>query len=68
MTDTVKQLIEHTKDAGITQAELARLIDVTPVAVWRWFNGERNPNIKYVEKWALAVGCKVEILIRGYLP
>lgn len=56
MTSTVKTLIKYTRDAGITQAELARRLDVTEVAVWRWFNGDRNPNIKYVEKWALAIG------------
>lgn len=62
MTDTVKTLIQLTKAQGITQAELSEKIDVTPVAVWRWFNGDRNPNIKYVEKWADAIGYKTVIV------
>lgn len=65
MTDTVKTLIQFTNAQGITQAELARRLDVTPVAVWRWFNGDRNPNIKYVEKWALAIGYRYLIVWNG---
>ena len=61
MTSTVRTLIKYTRDAGITQAELARRLDVTEVAVWHWFNDDRNPNIRYVEKWALAIGHKLLI-------
>lgn len=37
-------LSKYLADAGLTQAELARRVGVSPVAVSQWRNGECNPS------------------------
>jgi transcriptional regulator with XRE-family HTH domain len=39
--------------AGLTQRELARLLDVTPATISRWESGDRRPTGTQAENYAL---------------
>ncbi len=49
------------EDAGLTQAELARSLDVTQQAVAQAERWESNPTIAFIERWAAACNRRVEI-------
>lgn len=49
-------------DAGITQAELARRLDVTPQTVSQYERGLINPKIETLRKFADALGVNVDTL------
>jgi len=34
------QLQHHQQRLGLTQAELAKLLQVSPRSIWKWLNGE----------------------------
>lgn len=44
------------EEAGLTQAELARRIGVTPRTVWNWEWGHREPRGKYLRLLAEVTG------------
>ncbi len=42
--------------------QIAEEMDVPKSNLTRWFRGETNPNVYYVEKLAEVVGCKIQII------
>lgn len=50
--------------AGLTQAELAKKLDVDQTAVSRWESGETTPLRKMHKKLAKVLGCKVDDLFK----
>lgn len=54
---------------GLTQAELARLLGVTPAAVSKWENGSSKPRVEVLFQLADILEVRPEELIEGrYLP
>lgn len=51
--------------AGLTQAELAKKLDVDQTAVSRWESGETKPLRKMHKKLARVLSCTVEELFGG---
>ena len=65
MSDLVHSIIENCRLQSITQRELAEKSGLTEASISRYFNGERSPNIKNVEKMASALGLRIAILNVG---
>lgn len=63
MTEIMKQIIAECKAQNMTQRELAERSGVTESSTSRYFNGERTPNIKKVEKMARALGLKLALIM-----
>lgn len=51
-------------EAGLTQAQLAKKLNVDQTAVSRWESGETKPLKKYHKKLAKVLGCSVEELLQ----
>lgn len=49
------------KKAGMTQVELGKKLGVASHTVWRWENGERQPDIETSKKIAEILGCTLEV-------
>jgi len=61
----VTRLIAARSDAGITQAEVAALMATTKSVVSRLDSGRyTRPTLSTIEKYAFAVGCRVEVILR----
>lgn len=52
------------KQRGLTQTELAQLINVTQGAISQWENGNSRPTLDNLVAIARALGCKVDDLIK----
>ena len=53
--------LKHLRElALLTQEALARLLGVTPMTVWRWENGERNPSLDVLKNIARILECSVD--------
>jgi len=60
------RLIAARAQAGITQAEVARLMSTTKSVVSRLESGRYTcPSLSTIEKYAFAVGCSLEISLRA---
>lgn len=62
---TGERIRQARKSAGMTQAELARRLDVTPQTVSQYERGLINPKIETLRKFADALGVTSEVLLRG---
>ena len=51
---------------GLTQAELARQLDVTPAAISKWENGSSKPRVEVLFQLAHILGVKPEELMAGH--
>lgn len=60
-----KRLAEIRKDKGITQEQLAELVDVHRTYIGFIEQGKRNPSIGNIHKIALALKIKLSELFRG---
>lgn len=49
--------------AGVSQSELARLMGVAQVSVWKWETGKTFPNVKRLKRLAEVLDTSVEKLI-----
>ncbi|MBQ6795653.1 MAG: helix-turn-helix domain-containing protein [Clostridia bacterium] len=58
-------LFELREAKGLTQLELAKMLDVTPAAVSKWENGESKPRIETLFKLAKIFSVTVEELMAG---
>lgn len=62
----VSALVAGRINAGMTQAEVAALMWTTKSAVCRLESGRcTRPNLSTIEKYALAIGCRVEVALRS---
>ena len=48
----------------MTQAQLAKLLGVTPNCVVQWESGARKPNIVMLKKISLALHCTADDLLK----
>lgn len=53
---------------GLSQAELARLMDTTQAAVAMWETGARKPRTDKLQKLAEVLGCSVSDLFMESAP
>lgn len=60
----VHQLDELREGAGISKAELGRLLGKEPSSIRRFFSAEVNPELKTVAAIADALGARVEVVAR----
>lgn len=57
-------LKEFRQKSGLTQEQVAKLIDVDQAAVSNWELGKCTPTRKYREKLAKLCGCMVDELLK----
>ncbi len=65
MTDFAKQLVTLRKARGLTQQDLADLLDVQPRLVGRWEQGQGKPQFDYLLKLADVLEVSLDQLLRG---
>lgn len=53
------------EDRGMTASDLARLVDVTPTAVWNWEKNGTRPRANVLSSVAKALGVTQELLVTG---
>ena len=64
MTGTGRNIAEMCKAHGMTMAQMADRIGVTPVAVFKWKTGRNMPTIDNFIAMAWIFGVKVDDIIR----
>lgn len=74
----IRELVAARERAGLTQAEVARLMGISQSAVARIESGARDPHLSTLRRYAVAVGVTVEHVLehpsrarsdaRPYLP
>jgi len=65
LRDLIVELVAARRRAGMTQAQVAGYMFTTPSVVSRLEAGRyTRPSLLTIERYAHAVGCKVEIRIR----
>jgi ribosome-binding protein aMBF1 (putative translation factor) len=57
----LKQLVEARKKAALTQAEVARRMNVPQSAVVRLESGTHSPTLTTLSRYAAAIGVKLEV-------
>jgi ribosome-binding protein aMBF1 (putative translation factor) len=57
----LKQLVEARKKAGLSQAEVARRMNVPQSAVVRLESGTHSPTLTTLSRYATAIGVKLEV-------
>lgn len=57
----IAMLVRIRKSRGISQAALASMLDVTQPTVSLWENGNRNPTLATVQRYARAIGVRVTL-------
>lgn len=65
MIDFAKQLVRLRKARGLTQQDLADLLDVQPRLVGRWEQGQGKPQFDYLLKLADVLEVSLDQLLRG---
>lgn len=65
MADFSKSLTDLRKARGLTQQDLAELLDVQPRLVGRWEQGQGKPQFDYIMKLADVLEVSLDRLLRG---
>ena len=65
MADFGKNLVELRKLRGLTQQNLADLLDVQPRLLGRWERGQGKPQFDYILKLAQVLEVSLDQLLRG---
>lgn len=56
-----ESIARRCEEQGVSQNRLARMLDVEPKVVWRWFHGQHAPSDRYLRRLE-----KVLDVPRGY--
>ena len=64
-SDKVKTLTQRRVDLGYSQRDLDRLVDVSACQIAKWERGFRHPTLESAERWAQALGLKLELVPTG---
>lgn len=59
----VEALVQRRQDLGLTQRELDKLIGVSDCMVAKWEAGHRQPTASSMERWAAALGMRVDLSV-----
>ena len=65
MTNFAKQLVALRKARGLTQQNLADLLDIQPRLVGRWEQGQGKPQFDYLLRLADVLEVSLDQLLRG---
>lgn len=60
-----KRIIEARVDAGLTQSDVAKYLDISPQSVQQWENGSTSPRGKRVQKLAELLKTSAQFLVFG---
>jgi transcriptional regulator with XRE-family HTH domain len=64
--DEISKRIKDTREArGMTASEVARLVGVTPTAVWNWEKNSITPRRPALEQIAKVLGVSMPFLLTG---
>lgn len=64
--EIISRRIRETREArGITASEFARLVGVTPTAVWNWEKNSIRPRRPALEQIAKVLGVSISFLLTG---
>ena len=63
MMDLGTKLKEAREKAGITQGDLAKILDTTQIAISRWEHNNRTPNVITFGKLCQAVGASADDIL-----
>jgi transcriptional regulator with XRE-family HTH domain len=64
--EEISKRIKETREArGLTASELARLVGVTPTAVWNWEKNSITPRRPALEQIAKVLGVSTHFLLTG---
>ena len=47
-------------NAGLTQAEMAKRLDVAPVTIWKWETGKSEPKVNQFKRFCEVCGLKMD--------
>lgn len=47
-------------NAGLTQVEMAKRLDVAPVTIWKWETGKSEPKVNQFKKFCEVCGLKMD--------
>lgn len=59
----VEALVKRRNDLNLSQRELDKLIGVSDCMVAKWELGHRHPTAASMERWAAALGMKLELAV-----
>ena len=62
MSEIIEKIMKRRIELGLTQVEVAERLGVPQAAVSRLEKQKHSPSIDMVEKYAEAVGCKIDIV------
>jgi transcriptional regulator with XRE-family HTH domain len=64
-SDKVKALTKRRLDLNLSQRDLDKLVDVSACQIAKWEKGFRHPTLESAERWAQALGLKLELTLTG---
>lgn len=62
MNRIIEQIEKRMKAVEMTQAEMAKKVNVSPVTICRYMKGERFPDLEIFEQMADAIGLKLVLM------
>ena len=62
--DVMNLLVQARKDKGLRQVDIAEALNIGQPAVSELENGENSPRFDTLQRYALAVGMEVEIVLK----
>lgn len=62
MSRIIEQIEKRMKAVEMTQAEMAKKVNVSPVTICRYMKGERFPDLEILEQMADAIGLKLVLM------
>lgn len=62
---TIKELIDLRKAQGLSQATLAENMRRHPQHLSDWENGKSSPQLRNLEAWCFALGCRLAVVPVG---
>lgn len=63
--EVLRRLKSLSASRGVSQAELARRLEMTPSRVGNYWQERRLPSLDVAEQWAQALGCGMRVVIRA---
>lgn len=62
MSRIIEQIEKRMKAVEMSQAEMAKKVNVSPVTICRYMKGERFPDLEILEQMADAIGLKLVLM------
>lgn len=59
--DIMEQIKEEMNKQGISIWRLAKMLDLSEQAVYKWFNYQQNPTLSHLIDIAWLLGCEIKL-------